>query len=922
MSEVGLIRGPRHGDVSLFRARLAAFPGATAASAVLVLVTAFLAAALPGAVEGYENGALRETLREASVAGRSVTLSAPVSDVATPFGTEALLTPRALASTEAAFRRVVRPPLALDRDATVYGVRSADELPLTDPGLPRPSGLDPTATLVAQRDLAARARLVEGRMPRARGDAGGVEAVLTESTAARLGVTAGAVLHVPRTLGSGFTIRVTGVVAPRSPAAAYWNAERDVRAPELNSVARDGRIDRFWHVTALVDPRAANALLRLRNGAVAYWYHPADAEALTARDVSALRDRLAALRAGPDVVRLREGGRHHGLTVEENGLATLLEPFERERRAARPLVTIAAVSVGTVAGTVLLVSAGLQATRRRSELALLRARGAGLPGLAAGLCAESAVAALPAAAAGLALALLVMPPDTWLPAVAAAAAVAATASLALPLRAVAAVRAPRPERRDDLTAARPSRRRTVAELTAAVVVTGAVVAVRRRGTGGDPDLFTAAAPVLIAVVAALVLLRVYPLPVRLLARLTRRLDGPVLHLGAARAGRAPSTAVLPLLAVVVALTMTSFGGSVLAGVAEGRDRAAVAKVGADARVESMSELPKGLAERVSAVAGVRDVVGVHTETVVEPNESAARTQYEVAAVDPERYARLVRDAGTGGALPAGALAGHGREPLPAVASPRLARQFGKGPVTIPTSFGQVRIRVVATRDTTPAAHAGEFVVLSAEALARARADLPPAAFEPTTLLVTGRDLDGDALRRAVRPAGSGIAVSVRAEERAAFATTPLQTGASRVYLAAVAASTGYSLLALLLATVHNAAQRRAFLARLRIMGMPGPQRQWLAVLETLPQVLLGAVGGVLVSPATVLLLRPGVDLTALAFTTAKAADAQGAVLRVEPASLLLPAAGLVVLACAALTAQAWAAGRRSEGTQLRIGDQQ
>ncbi|MFE0547418.1 FtsX-like permease family protein [Streptomyces sp. NPDC058891] len=142
-----------------------------------------------------------------------------------------------------------------------------------------------------------------------------------------------------------------------------------------------------------------------------------------------------------------------------------------------------------------------------------------------------------------------------------------------------------------------------------------------------------------------------------------------------------------------------------------------------------------------------------------------------------------------------------------------------------------------------------------------------------------------------------------------------------MYLVAVAAGAGYSVLALLLSLLHNAPQRKALLARLRTMGMTGRQRQWLAVLEMLPQVLLGAFGGILVTLAEVPLLRQGVDLTALAFSAAEpVTGASGAVLRTDPPSLLLPSAALVVLACAVLAVQARLTGRRGEGTEIRMGE--
>ncbi|MFF7215470.1 FtsX-like permease family protein [Streptomyces sp. NPDC008238] len=918
-------RTPRNGDVSWIRARLRAAPGGTLALAALVLVTAFLAAALPRAVDGYEDAALRDTVSQAPLPGRSVTMSLQVSRLSAPFDAEGLLTPPSLKETETLFQRRVKPPLTLERDQTVYGVRSVDTA-ATDPGLPRfPSDnpLPPKGTLVAQPRLAANTRLLEGRLPHPGTDTRSVEAVITDRTAKVMKLGTGSAFHLQDAVGSEVTVHVTGIVAPQAPDAAWWNAEPDLRAPNPRTLPNPGGSPpRYWHFSALIDERATTALLSLQDGAEAYWHHPADVDALTAHDVPALNDRLAALTSGPDGARLQ--AKQRGLHVEEQGLGEHLGPFVTERTAAQPLILVAAVGVGTVAAVVLLMAAGLSAARRRAEFTLLRARGISMSALTGRLLAETAVVAVPSAAAGLALALLLLPAERSALAVWSAAAVAVLATVGLPLRAAVTARRPRPDQREDIVAMRPSRRRTVAELAVVVVVAGAVVALRQRGTAdGGADVLTAAAPVLLAMVAALVLLRLYPWPVRLLARPFARLDGPVLHLGLARAGRAPSTTALPLLAVLVALTVTSFGGSVLAGVETGRDRAAVTAVGADARVQSLGALPQGLDDRVRKVPGVREVTGVR----VEPGQQImnSRTRFDLLVVDPEPYARLVAATGLGSSFPAGELRAGTQEAIPAIASPAVARSFGNGdgdPETVRSSVGRVMARIVATQDATPAAPNHEFLIVSRAALAKVAPATKEPAHGPSVFYVTGTGIDAKALRGVVAKAAPKALVTLRPEQRASYGTTSaLQSGARHVYLTAVAAGAGYSVLALLLSLLHNAPQRKALLARLRTMGMTSGQRQWLAVLEMLPQVLLGALGGVLVSVATVPLVRPGVDLVALAFTVrTPATDLSGAVLRTDAASLLVPATGLVVLACAVLAVQAWLTGRRGEGTELRMGE--
>jgi putative ABC transport system permease protein len=914
------------------RTRLRAAPWAAAALAALVLVTAFLAAAMPRAVDAYEDRALRESLTHAGIRDRSVTVTADLAEMPPDSGAP-LLSPNELAETETAFQQIVRPPLALDRDQTVYGVHNAEAVPASDPALPRPTpGIDPKATLVAQPGLATHTRLVSGRLPRAGSGAGTpgntAEAVVTAKTARTLGLRAGSTIHLPSPIGTVLAVRVTGIVEPRDQAAAYWNAEPDLRAPTLVSVPPpppEVDPDRYWHFTALLGDDAAAVALALNYSGEAYWYHPVDTAALTARSVPAIQAQLAGLVNGPAATRLDATGVQPGLTAAPDGLTGLLDSFARERAAASPLVLIAAVGVGTAAAAVLLMAGGLAAARRRAELELLRSRGGSLSGVGLRLLGESAASAVPAAAAGTLLALLLVPGGRYATALLLGALVAAAGSLALPVRAVAAHRRLRPAGREDLVAARPSRRRTVAELTVAVVVTGAVVALRRRGTAEGADPLTAAAPVLVAVIAALVLLRLYPLPLRLLARPAARLPGAVTHLGLARAGRAPATAALPLLAVLVALAVTSFGGSVLAGVTAGRDRAALTAVGADARVDSLTTLPDGLAARVRHVTGVRDVVSARIERGLATD--AQGTAYDLVIVDPADYARLVAHTGLGGAFPAAALATGERKAvppavLPAVVSPGLAAQFGNGTVEVPAAAGPTTVRVAGVMDSTPADPDGQFVVVSAAAMARAHPDAAHTLLlAGTTLYVTGPAVSGKALRAVAKQASGELTVDVRTEVRATYGSTPLQSGARRVYLAAVAAGAGYSALALLLSLLQGAPQRGALLARLRTMGMSRRQCQALALLEMLPQALLAAIGGIAVGLATVALLRPGVDLTALAFTTRKpAGDLAGTVLRADPASLVLPSAGLLALACAVLAAQAWLTGRRGEGTDLRMGD--
>ncbi|MCM2419446.1 FtsX-like permease family protein [Streptomyces sp. RKAG293] len=922
----GLPAAPRPAVLSWVRVRLRAAPAAAIAMALLVLVTAFLAAALPRAVDRYEVKALRGSLADAKLRDRTLSLS-DSSSGAEGAGDTSRFAPEWLAGVESEFQKLVQPPLRLQPGQSVVGVRTGSDSAALDPALPRPTkALNPKADLVAQQGLERHSRLVAGSMPRgpAPADASGgtdrVDAAITEQTAKVMGLRPGSAIHLS-TLGRAFTVQVTGIVAPTDPGSAYWNEEQDVLTPQLTSPPpKPGEYPTFyWHFTVLIAPEAAPALLSLGKGASFYWHHPVDTGGLTAQDVAPLQSELASLDSGPAGAALQDGTGSYLHTT--TGLGRLLTSYERDRTAALPLVLVAAIGVGATAFAVLLMAGGLAAERRRGELALLRSRGGSLRGMVGRLLGETTAAAVPAALAGIALALVLLPTDRYLLSVLLGSAVAVTASLALPLRAVAAHGRPRPAAREDVAAARPSRRRTVAELTVTVLVIGAVAALRRRGTVSGADPFLAAAPVLVAIAAALILLRLYPLPLRLLARPAARLTGAVTHLGLARAGRSPASAQLPLLALLMSLTVASFGGSVLAGVADGRDVAARAAIGADARIDANFVLPEKLAATVRQVPGVAGTLGVR----IEPSASTTGfgMPYSLVSVDPVAYAALTRSIGLPD-FPADALLhDDGTGPMPAVVSRNVAAKLAGGTVPVEPAIGTTDIRAAAVLDLTPAAPNADFVIVSSAQLAKRHPDMNYSQYTgPTVLMVTADGpIDGKALRAATARTGSNMFVALLSEQRGVLADSALQTGARGIYLAAVAGGAGYSALALLLSLLQAAPQRTALLARLRTMGMGRRDGRRLVFLEMLPQALLAAIGGVLVGLAVIPLLGPGVDITALAFgsdpgTTAPA----GLGLRVDPLSLALPSFGLLALACVVLLAQVWVTGRRRESTDLRVGD--
>ncbi|WP_326612893.1 ABC transporter permease [Streptomyces scopuliridis] len=905
------------------RTRLRTAPGAAVAFGLLVLITAFLAAALPRAVDSYETGGLRREIADAPPSATALQLTTPQPGLEIPLpAREEEMRPAALSAVHRKVLAGLPGPLRADAAESAYGVRTSEALSGQDSWLPRPDGVSPGFTLATQSDLAAHAAVREGRLPAADGritaETKELEAAVTSETARTLRLRVGSAIRLSDSTGStDLAVRITGIVDPRGPQGSYWSVEPVLRTPGLAALPSNPPLYR-WEAGLLLAPDAGPALLGTQSMPERYWRVAPATGGLTAQDTPGLLQRIASLEGGPELLKMREIA--GGTAVLSTELETVIGSHVATREAITRIVVVAAFGVGSVAAVVLAMAGGLIAARRTDELALLRSRGGSLRGIGGRLLAETAVIALPASAAGLLLAVVAVDEARPLPAVYGATAVALLACATLPVRAVFLHRRPRAHGdRDDLALARPGRQRTVAELTLLIIAVASVVTLRRRGTSGTGDLLVSAAPVLVALIAALVLVRLYPLPLRWAARPAARLRGAIGFLSLARAGRSSATATLPLLALLIALTTAAFGGSVLSGVTEARDRAALLAVGADARVSTPRDatpLPAEAERAARKVAGVRDTTAVRVESTAELaiGESASTAPQKpltLIGVEPESYTRLARQLDLG-AFPADALTRTGGV-LDAVASPGVAERLGTAPRRITSPAGEVTVRITAVRPHTPAAPRSEFLLVDRKGLKHA---------DPTTLLAMGTGMDASALRAAL---GAGaeqeVEVSLRSEERAALTGSPLQSGAERIYATAVVAGAAYAVVALLLSLLHSAPERAALLARLRTMGLTTRQSRQLLGLEALPQALLAAGGGILVAWATIQLLAPGVDLARLALTAASGLTPAGGVsLRTDVWTLALPAAGVVALTGAVALGQAWWTGRRGSITELRAGD--
>ncbi|UQW99751.1 hypothetical protein [Streptomyces sp. RerS4] len=893
-------------DAGWVRTRLRAAPWAAALAALLAFVSVLLAAALPRALDRGADQALRSHLRTAGPGGTSLYARA---DVKTGPRTAA-----GLDSTLATLRaRIATAAFSVAPDGPVHGTTGNKPRPLSNPGLPRPNEIPPTLQLLFLPEVTSHARLVAGRWPSGGSADGPVPVALSQSAADTYGVKVGTVLQAFPDVAGRLEAEIVGLYTADDPDDAYWTGL-------LCPTRACHPVGPGWSTSALVGPDALDRIGPWGTGAVDFWRIPVDTEVLRADRLPAVADEVAAYVAGPTASELaRDAGRVDLRILSE--LPRLFKEAQARRQAAAPLAAIGPAGLAGVALVVFCLAAALTGARREAELRLLRARGGSRAGIVRRVLAENAVTVLPAALLAAWLPVALLPTPRLLPGVLAAAAVTLVALLALPVRAfvlVSPVRGPAP------------RRRLVAELLVLAATVAAVLQVRRRGVappGADLDPLLVAAPLLLALTGALLLARVLPVLVGALSRAARRRTGLIGFLGLARAARGAGERarppVLPLIALLLAVTTGGFGATVLTSVESARLTVARADVGGDARVAAPpgAGLPKGFVEAAGALAGVRTSLGVwmdHEAFVFGTDRGPA--QATVIVADPARYAELARALGRGRIDPAALSGGEtgADAPVPALFGKEPAGQGPDGTHRLRLGNGEeLRAKSVGVVKGSPllSGDGAAIVVLPA---GPATARMFKGA-EPTHWFALGSVDQGrlEQLLKASAPDGTAERHLVRtsAGVASAFASDPLQASAERLFWSSLAGAAGFAVLAVLLTLARTGPDRAALLARLRTMGLRPRQGVALIVAESLPQALVAAVGGGVVAAGAVLLLGPSVNLSSLVGSGVPV----GVRFTVEP--VLTQALGLAALVTVAVLAEAALSGRRQITTELRAGDQ-
>jgi putative ABC transport system permease protein len=771
-------------------------------------------------------------------------------------------------------------------------------------GPAQPAGYaEPQFELTYRTALAQYSRIVAGQLP-VGGAVAGKQAVLqaavTSTTAVKFGLRVGSRLNA-----GPVELVVTGIIKPASPVSDFWSNDPSLARPALQKAALPQKS--YWVGAVFIGPGAL-PLIETRLGTdemVVTWDYPAALNGLTAGRVGGVEASITSLASSgatfitPTIL--------SSVTVSiGTQIPSILSPFITAENTVAPVLELLYVSLAVLGAVVVLLGARLVAQRRAAEFTLMRARGAALYQLAWLVLRASVVIAAVAGAAAAALAIALTPGDSdpvgwWLAGIAIGVSLIGPVLISVVPQRVAAPVTGRTTPRAG--ARRPAARRLVVETALIAASVGGLVVLRYQGqNSGNSGLYTSAAPVLIAIPVAIVVLRCYPPLVRELARIAGLSRGVAAFVGLARATRTPAGAVLPSFALVLVLAMVAFPDMVSTSVTKSQVAASWQQVGADAIISAPpgAAITPALRSEISSVPGVVSTAAA----VVDPGLLPAGFELTVVFVDPARYAAVVGGQ-PGPAFPLAALSGTGPT-VPAVATAGAAQLVGRAPVGINVGGATITIRLTGRIGGVPGV-SGDAVVVPLSALG----PNPP---EPNLLLVAGQGLDTVRLSAAVHAALPGGSVTLRAAALAALTGAPVPQAAQTALAQGLAIAAGFGVLVLLLSLLLTARTREMTLARMATMGLRPWEAQLLLTAETLPPVVAAAIGGVACAWLLAPLVGPSLNLAAFSGT--------GSAIAVTPAAfpLLASAVGLVLAALLVLAVEAVITYQRGSARALRIAD--
>lgn len=705
-----------------------------------------------------------------------------------------------------------------------------------------------------------------------------VEAVMSRESAEQMEWAVGESRAVgPRS--QALEVVLVGVFEAADPGSSYWQHADSVLQPY---VFDDGNAPRRVTATAYAHPASLVTDGVGGRSSTLAWY-PLDADAVDGADaeqiVTALREFTA---VGHSVGTSEDGSGILSVRFETDITGEIEAALGEQLATAGVIAMLIAGPVG-VAAAVLVLGCRLILENRRASLRLVSARGASAAQLRAVLGAEGVVAGIVAALLGAVVAVLLgqwllgraPAPAGWIPAV-----LIGLAPIAILVVLAPSVAERRP--RADI-GPRGSRIRTIAEGVVVGLAAVALTLLFARGYSGQVDVLLAATPLLLALVACLVTLRLYPLPLRAVfarTRAGRDLDG---FLGSARALREPSIGLTPVLALVVGVSVAVSSGILLSALQTGIDDTARAQVGADVKLSGQFFT----VEQIDAIAGTDGVAAVAGLSDADPGmlEIDGGTRGTSVFVVDAAALREVQEEGPG-LLPAGVSLEPGPGAMPLLASAYAARAIGDA---ADLGVNGVEARLVGVSEgPVPIGSRENWVAIDSSYAADVLRQDP---VDRIVLLRLEPEASANAVVADVRAiVGERARIDTAADITARIFERPSVEGVRWALLAATALAALFSALALVMTLTLAAGPRARVLALLRTLGAPSRSATSLAMWEIGPPSVAAIVAGSAFGALVPLVVMAAVDLRP--FTGSTVAPAY----QIDPAILALTLGGFVAVA--------------------------
>ena len=850
---------------------------ATLGLALLVLVTAFLAAIAPRVLAGLADASVRTEVASAAVTARNIALLQDTAIAAGPDEDPLALVREAGLDHEAAFPAPVRRLIA-SRSALVETGRFRVDQPTTDPAFVK---------LRIQEGVEPLLQYVEGSPPTSavttRDDVGpdGVDDVpvfevgISRATAQAFGLEVGDVVPLVGDPGDPLIgqiqgelrafARLTGIYDVPNPDADVWLGDMLPIHPVIRALSAEIQLLDAAVILDEATIGALNDFIGSHDRILRYaWRSFLDPGRLTDRGLDRAITGFRQLQVAYPSANITASAD----VALRTGMLPILEGHRARWQAAASLLSVMALGPALVAVGTLALIAVLAARRRRATMAFARSRGATGSQVVLPVVVEGLLIAFPAAAVATLLAIALVPAGRLaVTGIAVAAVVAVTVGVVLATVARVARGTGTSTERQERIVAGVSGRRLMFEVLLVVAAIASALLLRERGVaavqaateGAGIDPLIALVPALVGVAAGILVVRLYPVPLAAVGWLARRRRGLVPFLAARRAGEGGAASAV-LLVLLATATVGAFAATALDHLDRGADIAAWQEVGGPWRLQQASgPLPSGFDP--TTVPGAEATSQVF-QGLVPVDLSGPQTI--VALPEAANLERVLAGTPVEPAFPPG-FATPVPGPIPAIVSQSLIespRGVRLGDTfTLSIEGYNLTYRAVEARESFPGLPLDRHWVVVAREAFLGQAE--PARIIPVYALVRAPADAGDQIRSAVEEEAPSVNVTGQAERADELRAQPVTNAVRALILVAALVTAAYAALGVAAALALAGLARTQEVAHLRTLGLTGRQTVQLTVAEHGPTTIAAFVLGGVLGIALFGLLRDGLGLAGL-----------------------------------------------------------